>query len=122
MCIRDRVISLGFLFFLLSVSNPFLRLVPAPLDGADLNPLLQDLGLMIHPPLLYLGYVGFAIPFAMAGSVLWSKDWDNPWASWIRSWVLSAFAFLSMGIALGSWWAYHELGWGGWWFWDPRCV
>ncbi len=113
------VINVGFLLFLLSVSNPFLRILPAPLEGRDLNPLLQDMGLMIHPPLLYLGYVGFAMPFAFAVGVLGAKDVDYPWAKWMRPWVLSAFACLSMGIALGSWWAYHELGWGGWWFWDP---
>jgi len=114
------MIQFGFLLFLLATSNPFLRLLPHyPIDGADLNPLLQDFGLIIHPPLLYMGYVGFALPFAFAISVLWGAEKALPWAKWMRPWVLIAFAFLTIGIALGSWWAYYELGWGGWWFWDP---
>ncbi len=113
-------ISFGFLLFLLITSNPFIRFLPKyPVDGADLNPLLQDFGLIIHPPLLYMGYVGFAIPFAFAISTLWIADRTLPFAKWMRSWTLLAFSFLTIGIALGSWWAYYELGWGGWWFWDP---
>jgi cytochrome c-type biogenesis protein CcmF len=113
-------ISFGFLLFLLATSNPFVRLLPEyPVDGRDLNPLLQDFGLIIHPPLLYMGYVGFAIPFAFAISTLWGNDRTLPFAKWMRSWTLLAFSFLTIGIALGSWWAYYELGWGGWWFWDP---
>ncbi|HXH55648.1 MAG TPA: heme lyase CcmF/NrfE family subunit [Gammaproteobacteria bacterium] len=114
------MISFGFLLFLLATSNPFVRLLPNyPVDGRDLNPLLQDFGLIIHPPLLYMGYVGFAIPFAFAISTLWGGDRSLPFAKWMRSWTLLAFSFLTIGIALGSWWAYYELGWGGWWFWDP---
>ncbi|HQY22289.1 MAG TPA: heme lyase CcmF/NrfE family subunit [Gammaproteobacteria bacterium] len=114
------MISFGFLLFLLATSNPFVRLLPNyPVDGRDLNPLLQDFGLIIHPPLLYMGYVGFAIPFAFAMSTLWGGDRTLPFAKWMRSWTLLAFSFLTIGIALGSWWAYYELGWGGWWFWDP---
>jgi len=113
-------ISSGFFLFLLATSNPFLRLLPiSPLDGQDLNPLLQDIGLIIHPPLLYIGYVGFAVPFAFACSALWLGEAEISWAKWMRPWVLTAFAFLTLGIAVGSWWAYYELGWGGWWFWDP---
>ncbi len=113
-------ISCGFLLFLLATSSPFQRYLPDyPLDGRDLNPLLQDFGLIVHPPVLYMGYVGFAIPFAFALSVLWGNENDLPWAKWMRPWVLVAFGFLTVGIALGSWWAYYELGWGGWWFWDP---
>lgn len=114
------IISFGFLLFLLATSNPFARLLPNyPIDGCDLNPLLQDFGLIVHPPLLYMGYVGFAIPFAFAISALWGQDRTLPFAKWMRSWTLLAFSFLTIGIALGSWWAYYELGWGGWWFWDP---
>ncbi len=114
------LISFGFLLFILATSNPFLRLLPQyPIDGRDLNPLLQDFGLIIHPPLLYMGYVGFAVPFAFAMSALWGGDRDIAFAKWMRPWTLLAFSFLTIGIALGSWWAYYELGWGGWWFWDP---
>ena len=113
------LISAGFLLFLLATSNPFLRHVPAPVDGADLNPLLQDFGMIVHPPVLYAGYVGFAVPFAFAVAALLER---SPAASWVRAcrpWAVAAWAFLTLGIALGSWWAYYELGWGGWWFWDP---
>jgi len=113
-------ISSGFLAFILFTSNPFDRLLPfPPQDGADLNPLLQDIGLIVHPPILYMGYVGFAIAFAFAIAALISSQFDSKWMNWCRPWTLLAFAFLSVGIALGSWWAYYELGWGGWWFWDP---
>lgn len=113
-------ISIGFLLFLLLTSNPFLRLLPnIPTDGLDLNPLLQDPGLIIHPPMLYMGYVGFSIPFAFAISALIGGKLDAAWASWSKSWTLVAWCFLTFGIVLGSWWAYRELGWGGWWFWDP---
>ncbi len=114
------VFTAAFLIFLIFTSNPFNRLLPEfPLDGNDLNPLLQDPGLVVHPPLLYLGYVGLVIPFAFAVATLWQKDYTLPWAKWLRPWVLAAFAFLTLGITLGSYWAYYELGWGGWWFWDP---
>ena len=112
-------ISVGFLLFILLTSNPFLRLFPAALDGADLNPLLQDPALAIHPPLLYMGYVGMAVPFAFAIAALLSGNLDPRWARWTRPWTTAAWMFLTVGIALGSWWAYYELGWGGWWFWDP---
>jgi cytochrome c-type biogenesis protein CcmF len=113
-------ILIGFLLFILMTSNPFARLLPEfPLDGSDLNPLLQDLGLIIHPPLLYMGYVGFAVGFAFAIAGLLSGRLDAAWARWSRPWVTVAWCFLTIGIALGSWWAYYELGWGGWWFWDP---
>ena len=112
-------ISVGFLLFILLTSNPFLRLFPAALDGADLNPLLQDPALAIHPPLLYMGYVGMAVPFAFAIAALLSGNLDARWARWTRPWTTAAWMFLTVGIALGSWWAYYELGWGGWWFWDP---
>ncbi len=113
------LLSTGFLMFTLLTSNPFLRLSPAPLDGADLNPLLQDPGLAIHPPILYVGYVGFSVAFAFAIAAMISGDLDQKWAKWTRPWTLVAWLFLTVGIALGSWWAYYELGWGGWWFWDP---
>ena len=113
------LLSTGFLLFTLLTSNPFLRLSPAPLDGADLNPLLQDPGLAIHPPILYVGYVGFSVAFAFAIAAMISGDLDQKWAKWTRPWTLVAWLFLTVGIALGSWWAYYELGWGGWWFWDP---
>ncbi len=113
------IISLGFLLFCLFTSNPFIRQIPPPANGADLNPLLQDFGLIIHPPMLYMGYVGFAISFCCALASLMLKEYTNQWAVWARKWTLLAWAFLTMGIALGSWWAYYELGWGGWWFWDP---
>ncbi|MDH4126352.1 MAG: heme lyase CcmF/NrfE family subunit [Gammaproteobacteria bacterium] len=113
------LLSTGFLLFTLLTSNPFLRLTPAPVDGADLNPLLQDPGLAIHPPLLYVGYVGFSVAFAFAIAAMLSGDLDQRWARWTRPWTTVAWLFLTIGIALGSWWAYYELGWGGWWFWDP---
>lgn len=114
------VISVGLFWFLLATSNPFNRWLPQiPLDGSDLNPLLQDPGLIIHPPLLTLGTVGFAIPFAMALALLWGGNLQTDWAKWMRPWVLAAFSLLTIGITLGSYWAYYELGWGGWWFWDP---
>ncbi len=110
----------GSLLFLIATSNPFERLLPfAPVDGQDLNPLLQDFGLIIHPPILYMGYVGFSVAFAYAIGALVHQRMDRDWASWIRPWTNTAWAFLTVGIALGSWWAYYELGWGGWWFWDP---
>ena len=113
------LLSVGFLLFTLLTSNPFDRLSPAPPDGADLNPLLQDPGLAIHPPMLYIGYVGFSVAFAFAIAAMLSGDLDQRWARWTRPWTTSAWLFLTIGIALGSWWAYYELGWGGWWFWDP---
>jgi len=115
------MIAFGFLLFLWATSNPFARFLPlSPIDGRDLNPILQDPGLIFHPPVLYMGYVGFSVPFAFAVSALWgARTEELPWAKWMRSWVLAAFGFLTIGIALGSWWAYYELGWGGWWFWDP---
>ena len=113
------LVSVGFLAFILFTSNPFDRLLPAPLDGADLNPLLQDPGLIIHPPMLYLGYVGFSVAFAFAVAALLEGRVQADWVRWTRPWTLTAWAFLTAGIALGSWWAYYELGWGGWWFWDP---
>ena len=112
-------ISTGFLLFMLLTSNPFLRLVPAPADGSDLNPLLQDLAMVLHPPLLYMGYVGFSVAFAFAISALLGGRLDAAWARWSRPWTTLAWMFLTCGIALGSFWAYYELGWGGWWFWDP---
>ena len=113
------LISVGFVLFLLLTSNPFDRLLPAAADGRDLNPLLQDPGMAIHPPLLYMGYVGFAVAFAFAVSALISGRLDAAWARWSRPWTTVAWMFLTLGIAIGSWWAYYELGWGGWWFWDP---
>ena len=113
------LLSFGFLLFTLLTSNPFIRLSPAPLDGADLNPLLQDPGLAIHPPILYTGYVGFSVAFAFAIAAMISGNLDQKWAKWTRPWTTMAWLFLTVGIALGSWWAYYELGWGGWWFWDP---
>jgi len=113
------LISVGFLLFILTTSNPFDRLLPAALDGKDLNPLLQDPGLVIHPPMLYMGYVGMAVAFAFAVSALMSGRLDAAWARWSRPWTVIAWTFLTFGIGLGSWWAYYELGWGGWWFWDP---
>ena len=113
-------VAVGFLLFSLLTSNPFARLLPmTPQDGADLNPLLQDPGLIIHPPLLYTGYVGFSVAFAFAIAALMGGRLDASWARWSRPWTNAAWAFLSLGIMLGSWWAYYELGWGGWWFWDP---
>ena len=113
------LVSIGFLLFTLLTSNPFLREIPPPANGADLNPLLQDPGLIIHPPMLYTGYVGFSVAFAFAVAGLIGGHLDSAWARWARPWTLLAWAFLTVGIALGSWWAYYELGWGGWWFWDP---
>jgi cytochrome c-type biogenesis protein CcmF len=113
------LVSLGFLLFTVFTSNPFLRHLPALPDGRDLNPLLQDPGLIIHPPMLYTGYVGFAVAFAFAIAALLGGELDQRWVRWSRPWTNAAWAFLTLGIALGSWWAYYELGWGGWWFWDP---
>ena len=112
-------ISVGFLLFMLLTSNPFDRLFPVPLDGRDLNPLLQDLGMVIHPPMLYIGYVGFSVAFAFAVAALIGGNLDATWARWSRPWTTIAWVFLTLGIAMGSSWAYYELGWGGWWFWDP---
>ncbi|MEI6801526.1 MAG: heme lyase CcmF/NrfE family subunit [Burkholderiales bacterium] len=113
------LVSTGLLLFILLTSNPFDRLLPAAENGRDLNPLLQDPGLVFHPPMLYMGYVGFAVAFAFAIAALLSGRLDAAWARWSRPWTTAAWVFLTMGIALGSWWAYYELGWGGWWFWDP---
>ncbi|HEX7811078.1 MAG TPA: heme lyase CcmF/NrfE family subunit [Burkholderiales bacterium] len=113
------LISIGFLLFMLFTSNPFERLLPAAADGRDLNPLLQDPGMVIHPPMLYMGYVGFSVAFSFAVAALLGGRLDATWARWSRPWTTMAWAFLTVGIALGSWWAYYELGWGGWWFWDP---
>ncbi|WFS01768.1 heme lyase CcmF/NrfE family subunit [Rhizobium tumorigenes] len=112
-------ISVAFLFFILLTSNPFTRLDPAPAEGKDLNPVLQDIGLAIHPPLLYLGYVGFSVCFSFAVAALIEGRIDAAWARWVRPWTLTAWTCLTAGIAMGSYWAYYELGWGGWWFWDP---
>ncbi|MEJ1098563.1 MULTISPECIES: heme lyase CcmF/NrfE family subunit [unclassified Pseudoxanthomonas] len=113
------IIAIGFLAFLIFTSNPFVRLLPSPGEGRDLNPLLQDPGMIIHPPMLYVGYVGFAVPFAFAIAALLDGNVDARWLRWTRPWTNIAWGFLTAGIALGSWWAYYELGWGGWWFWDP---
>ncbi len=113
------LVSVGFLAFMLFTSNPFLRLIPAVPEGNDMNPLLQDPGMVIHPPMLYMGYVGFSVAFAFAVAALLSGKLDAAWARWSRPWTTVAWMFLTAGIALGSWWAYYELGWGGWWFWDP---
>ena len=113
------LVSCGFLLFIIATSNPFDRLLPGALEGRDLNPLLQDIGLAIHPPMLYIGYVGFAVAFAFSIAALISGQVDSAWARWSRPWTNVAWLFLTLGIALGSWWAYYELGWGGWWFWDP---
>jgi len=113
------LVSTGFLLFVIFTSNPFKRLMPAAVDGLDLNPLLQDPGLIIHPPMLYMGYVGFAVAFAFAVAALMGQQVNRDWVRWSRPWTHVAWAFLTLGIALGSWWAYYELGWGGWWFWDP---
>jgi cytochrome c-type biogenesis protein CcmF len=112
-------VSFGFLLFTVATSNPFERILPVPADGRDLNPVLQDPALAIHPPLLYMGYVGFAVAFAFACAAMLEGKLDQVWAKWTRPWTTMAWAFLSVGIALGSWWAYYELGWGGYWFWDP---
>ena len=114
------LVAAGFFLFTLLTSNPFDRiLLDIPTQGRDLNPLLQDIGLILHPPMLYLGYVGFSVAFAFAVAALMSGKMDAAWARWTRPWTLAAWAFLTVGIMLGSWWAYYELGWGGWWFWDP---
>jgi cytochrome c-type biogenesis protein CcmF len=113
------VVSAGFLLFILLTSNPFERLTPAATDGRDLNPLLQDFALAVHPPMLYIGYVGFSVAFAFAVAAMLEGRLDARWARWTRPWTTLAWLFLTVGIALGSWWAYYELGWGGWWFWDP---
>jgi cytochrome c-type biogenesis protein CcmF len=113
------LVSVGFLLFILKTSNPFERIWPPPPDGQGLNPLLQDIGLAMHPPLLYVGYVGYAVTFAFAIAALIEGRVDAAWGRWVRPWSLAAWAFLTLGIALGSWWAYYELGWGGYWFWDP---
>lgn len=114
------MVAVGFYLFMLLASNPFETLLPFyPVDGRDLNPLLQDVGMIIHPPMLYMGYVGFSVAFAFAIAALISGELDSTWARWARPWTQAAWAFLTLGIALGSWWAYYELGWGGWWFWDP---
>jgi cytochrome c-type biogenesis protein CcmF len=113
------LVSSGIIAFALFTSNPFIRLSPAPADGNDLNALLQDPGMIIHPPTLYLGYVGMAVPFAFAVAALLTGRLDKNWAKWTRPWTVAAWIFLTAGITLGSWWSYYELGWGGWWFWDP---
>jgi len=113
------LVTVGFMLFTLLTSNPFDRLFPAAPDGRDLNPLLQDPGMIFHPPLLYMGYVGFSVAFAFAVAALIGGNLDAQWARWTRPWTTVAWMFLTVGIALGSWWAYYELGWGGWWFWDP---
>ena len=112
-------VSAGFLLFTLTASNPFVRLWPPPINGSDMNPLLQDPGLAFHPPVLYAGYIGFSIPFAFAIAALLEGRVDAAWGRWVRPWTLGAWSLLTGGIALGSWWAYYELGWGGYWFWDP---
>jgi cytochrome c-type biogenesis protein CcmF len=113
------LVAVGFFLFTLITSNPFERLLPAAADGRDLNPLLQDPGMIIHPPMLYMGYVGFSVAFAFAVAALIGGNLDAQWARWTRPWTTVAWLFLTLGIAIGSWWAYYELGWGGWWFWDP---
>ncbi len=113
------LIAVGFLLFTLITSNPFERLIPGAPDGRDLNPLLQDPGMVVHPPMLYMGYVGFSVAFAFAVAALIGGNLDTTWARWTRPWTTVAWIFLTVGISLGSWWAYYELGWGGWWFWDP---
>src|SRR3972149_2014750 len=123
--LRARVLSVegaiaaSFLLFILATSNPFGRLELPPAEGRDLNPILQDIGLAVHPPLLYLGYVGFSITFAFAAAALIEGKIDAAWARWVRPWALAAWTFLTLGVAMGSYWAYYELGWGGFWFWDP---
>ncbi|HMM68655.1 MAG TPA: cytochrome c biogenesis protein CcsA, partial [Dokdonella sp.] len=112
-------VSLGFLLFTVLTSNPFTRHLPALADGNDLNPVLQDFGLIVHPPMLYMGYVGFSVAFAFAIAALLGGKLDQQWVRWSRPWTNAAWGVLTLGIALGSWWAYYELGWGGWWFWDP---
>src|SRR5688572_10782697 len=123
--LRSRVLSIqgsigaAFLLFIIATSNPFLRLNPPPIEGNGLNPLLQDPALAFHPPFLYAGYVGLSISFSFAVAALIDGKVDAAWARWVRPWTLAAWMFLTVGIAMGSWWAYYELGWGGWWFWDP---
>ena len=112
-------VSIGFLLFMMLTSNPFDRLIPPSPHGRDLNPLLQDPGLIVHPPMLYMGYVGLVVPFAFAIAALLDGRLDAAWTRWTRPWTTVAWVFLTAGITLGSWWAYYELGWGGWWFWDP---
>ena len=112
-------VASAFYLFILFTSNPFRRLAEAPLEGRDLNPILQDFGLAVHPPMLYLGYVGFSIAFSFAVAALIEGRIDAAWARWVRPWTLLAWMCLTLGIAMGSYWAYYELGWGGWWFWDP---
>ena len=113
-------VQMMMLAMLIFTSSPFDRTLPnLPVDGADLNPVLQDFGLIIHPPMLYMGYVGMVVPFAFCMAALWEGRLDAVWTRWSRPWALAAWGFLTVGIALGSWWAYYELGWGGWWFWDP---
>ena len=120
MCWRCRPGSpAAFYLFILITSNPFLRIADPPIEGRDLNPVLQDIGLAVHPPMLYLGYVGFSISFSFAVAALIEGRIDAAWARWVRPWTLLAWMFLTLGIAMGSYWAYYELGWGGWWFWDP---
>src|SRR5690554_4172007 len=113
------MVSVAFIAFTVFTSNPFDRLVPGPADGRGMNPLLQDPGMILHPPLLYMGYVGTAVVFALSMAALMGGRLDAAWARWSRPWTIVAWVFLTLGIALGSWWAYYELGWGGWWFWDP---
>src|SRR5918911_925446 len=113
------IVSVGFLLFMLLTSNPFARIFPVPPDGRDLNPLLQDPAMVAHPPMLYMGYVGFSVAFAFAIAALIGGRLDATWARWSRPWTTLAWSFLTIGIMIGSWWAYYELGWGGWWFWDP---
>ena len=113
------LLNIGFLAFLIFTSNPFEKNLSIPIDGRDLNPLLQDFGLIVHPPMLYMGYVGLSVVFSFAVTCLLKNDFKPEWAKWIRPWALMSWSFLTLGIALGSWWAYYELGWGGWWFWDP---
>jgi cytochrome c-type biogenesis protein CcmF len=113
------MIGVGFLLFILFTSNPFLRTFPPPPNGNGLNPVLQDPGLAFHPPFLYLGYVGFSVAFAFSVAALIEGRVDAAWARWVRPWTLASWCALTIGIAMGSWWAYYTLGWGGWWFWDP---
>ncbi len=112
-------LNLGFLAFLIFTSNPFERNISIPMDGKDLNPLLQDFGLIVHPPMLYMGYVGLSVVFSFALTCCIRQEFKSEWAKWLRPWAIISWCFLTLGIALGSWWAYYELGWGGWWFWDP---
>ena len=112
-------VAFGFLLYMITTSNPFLRLLPAPANGADLNPVLQDPGLVFHPPTLYMGYVGFSVAFAFAIASLLGGELKSTWVRWARPWTNVAWGFLTLGIVAGSAWAYYELGWGGWWFWDP---